>query len=384
MTNSILLVDDEPGIRKVLSISLADLGYTVHSAENATQALEIIKEVRPDITLTDIKMPGMDGIELLKAIKTQDPDMEVIMITGHGDMDLAIESLKYQAIDFITKPISDVAMTVALNRAVERIEMRRRLNNYTENLEHLVEEKSRRLIEAERLAAVGETVAGLSHTIKNIAGGLDGGIFVLGKGIEMEDATFLKQGWDLVRDNVDRIKTLSLDLLNFAKSDRLEYLLTDPGEPAKEVFDLMKSKAGDHGIDLVLDVEPGLVPVLMDPSGIHQCLLNLVTNAIDACLASDPTVSAQKIEVSVGASQDDGIVYRVTDTCGGMDEPTKERLFQRFFTTKGEKGTGIGLMLSRTIVHRHNGTIHVDSQPGKGSCFSIILPRKNGLTNQMV
>jgi FixJ family two-component response regulator len=279
MNGDILLVDDEAGIRNVLGISLTDLGYTVHTAENAAAALKIIEAVRPAITLTDIKMPGMDGIELLKVIKDRYPETEVIMLTGHGDMDLAIESLKFQATDFITKPISEDALTIALQRAGERIEMRRQLKAYTENLEHLVEEKSRQLIEAERLAAVGETVAGLSHTIKNITGGLDGGMFVLGKGIEMEDATYLKQGWELVRGNVDRIKTLSLDLLNFAKTDRLEYRLVNPEQPAREVFDLMRSRAQDHGMELILDVSDrtgpnpdgsrGYSPVPVEPG--HQC-----------------------------------------------------------------------------------------------------------------
>jgi len=374
MTGDILIVDDEAGIRKVLGISLADLGYTVHAAENAATALTIIAAVRPSITLTDIKMPGMDGIELLRAIKERYPDTEVIMLTGHGDMDLAIESLKFQATDFITKPISEDALTVALKRAGERIEMRRQLRAYTENLEHLVEEKSRQLIEAERLAAVGETVAGLSHTIKNITGGLDGGLFVLGKGIELEDAAYVKQGWELVRGNVDRIKTLSLDLLNFAKSDRLEYRQVNPEQPAREVFDLMRSRAQDHGMDLILDTAAALVPTQMDPEGIYQCLLNLVTNAIDACVDTEPGDEAQRIILSVRPIEDGGVCYQVADTCCGMDERTKARLFQRFFTTKGERGTGIGLMLTRTIVHRHNGTIDVTSQPGKGACFTINLP----------
>ncbi len=376
MTGDILLVDDEAGIHKVLGISLADLGYTVHAAEDGAAALTILDAVRPPITLTDIKMPGMDGIQLLKAIKDRFPDTEVIMLTGHGDMDLAIESLKFQATDFITKPISDDALIVALKRAGERIEMRRQLRAYTENLEHLVEEKSRQLIEAERLAAVGETVAGLSHTIKNITGGLDGGMFVLAKGIEGEDAAYLKQGWELVRGNVDRIKNLSLDLLNFAKTDRLEYRQVNPAQPAREVFDLMRSRARDHGMEFILDVAAGLVPTWMDPVGIHQCLLNLVTNAMDACIDTDPAKGAQRITLSVRMQKDGGVCYQVADTCCGMDERTKARLFQRFFTTKGERGTGIGLMLTRAIVHRHQGTIDISSQPGKGSVFTINLTGK--------
>jgi signal transduction histidine kinase len=376
MTGDILLVDDEAGIRKVLGISLADLGYTVHAAEDAAAALTIVDAVRPSIALTDIKMPGMDGIDLLKAIKDRYPDTEVIMLTGHGDMDLAIESLKFQATDFITKPISDEALIVALKRAGERIEMRRQLRAYTENLEHLVEEKSRQLIEAERLAAVGETVAGLSHTIKNITGGMDGGMFVLGKGIELEDAAYLKQGWELVRSNVDRIKSLSLDLLNFAKTDRLTYRRVNPEQPARDVFELMQSRAQDHGMELILEVAAGLAPTQMDPVGIHQCLMNLVTNAIDACMDTEPADGVQRITLTVRPTADGGVCYQVADTCCGMDERTKNRLFQRFFTTKGDRGTGIGLMLTRTIVQRHNGTIDVSSQPGKGAVFTIRLPGK--------
>ena len=378
MPEDILLVDDEAGIRKVLSISLADLGYTVHTAEDAAVALTIIADHRPAIALTDIKMPGMDGIELLKIVKQRYPETEVIMLTGHGDMDLAVESLKFQATDFISKPISDDALTVALQRAEERIEMRRQLRAYTENLEQLVQEKSRQLIEAERLAAVGETVAGLSHTIKNIAGGLQGGLFVLDKGIEGEDADYIRQGWELVRGNVERIQRLSLDLLNFAKTDRLTYGQVVPDQPAREVFDLMQSRATDHGIELVLEAPGDLKPIRMDPEGIHQCLLNLITNAIDACVVSDPGQGGQRITLSVDQATDGSTIYRVADTCCGMDEKTRSRLFQRFFTTKGEQGTGMGLMLTRTIVHRHNGRIDVASQPDNGSCFSIHLPAGDG------
>ena len=118
MEPTLLLVDDEPDIREVLDIYLTELGYTVHTAENGEKALDVFHRTVPSIVLSDIKMPGMNGIELLRRIKQESPETEVIMITGHGDMDLAIDSLKFQATDFITKPISDFALTVALKRAL--------------------------------------------------------------------------------------------------------------------------------------------------------------------------------------------------------------------------------------------------------------------------
>ncbi len=98
----VLLVDDEEGIRKVLGIYLEDAGYEVHTSDNGFDASKMIESVTPDIILTDIKMPGMSGLELLKFAKAQNPDTEIIMITGHGDLKLAIESLKMDAVDFIS------------------------------------------------------------------------------------------------------------------------------------------------------------------------------------------------------------------------------------------------------------------------------------------
>ena len=138
MQKKLLLVDDEEGIRKVLGISLSDMGYDVLTAENGDEALSIFRTHSPPIVLTDIKMPGLDGIGLLQIIKRENPETEVIMITGHGDMELAIKSLKLEATDFVTKPINDDALDIALKRANERILMRSQLRSYTENLELMV------------------------------------------------------------------------------------------------------------------------------------------------------------------------------------------------------------------------------------------------------
>jgi PAS domain S-box-containing protein len=176
MDEKILIVDDEEDIRVVLRISLTDLGYEVFTAESGDEALRIIKEVDPPIVLTDIRMPVMDGIELLRRIKQENSETEVIMITGHGDMDLAIKSLKHEATDFITKPIKDEVLEIALKRAHERISMRRQLREYTENLEELVRIQSAKLVEAERLIAVGQVVEGLSAAMKNIVAELESGL----------------------------------------------------------------------------------------------------------------------------------------------------------------------------------------------------------------
>jgi len=175
---SVLLVDDEEDIRELLGMLLDDLGFAVRTAANGADALAAFRQDRPDIVLTDIKMPGMDGIALLGAVKALDPDVEVIMISGHGDMGLAIESLKLSAADFITKPIDDDLLAIALDKVVERLTLRRRVREHTEELERLVAEKSARVVELERQSAARQIMGGLSSAMSVVAGDVDdSGVF---------------------------------------------------------------------------------------------------------------------------------------------------------------------------------------------------------------
>jgi len=374
MEKQILLVDDEPGILKVLGISLADRGYRVLTADSGEEALRIFRNSRPDIVLTDIKMPGMDGIELLKRMKQESPDAEVIMVTGHGDMELAVQSLKHEASDFITKPIHDDALDIALRRALERLSYKKQLKEYTENLERLVEEKTRKLVEAERLAAVGQTVAGLAHAIKNITSGLTGGMYVLEKGVELDNKSYLNQGWQMIRGNVEKVKGLAVDLLNYAKQREPDYQLGDPNVPAREVFSLMVSRAGELGVSLKSDLARDIPRAWFDTEGIHRVLLNLVTNALDACTDLSCTPRAREVAIRTSKPQGWAVEYEVSDNGCGMDEETKKIVFQTFFSTKGSKGTGLGLMIAKKIVDEHGGVISLSSEKGKGTSFFVRLP----------
>jgi signal transduction histidine kinase len=237
-------------------------------------------------------------------------------------------------------------------------------------------DKTQKLLEAERLAAVGQTVAGLSHAIKNITGGLKGGAFVLEKGIELADQKYLMQGWEMIKGNVDKITNLSMDLLNYAKATDLNIQATDPNESAQEVIDLMRPRAQELGIELVSDFSQNLNPCQFDADLICRCLLNLVTNAIDACRNDDPDAPEKMVTVRTKKSCGWGVEYQVLDNGCGMNAATKKNIFKRFFSTKGSEGTGIGLMITQKIIDEHNGVIKVESQEGVGSKFFIKLPEK--------
>ena len=147
--SKVLFIDDEEGIRKIFSILLRKEGYQVFTAKSGEEGLKIFEQEMPPIVITDIKMPGMDGIGVLKRVKEINPEAEVIIITGYGDMNSAIEALKLDASDFLPKPVKDEALLVALKRAQEKLELRIKLKKYTHNLEDLVRERTKELQRAQ-------------------------------------------------------------------------------------------------------------------------------------------------------------------------------------------------------------------------------------------
>jgi len=211
---SILIVDDEEDIRDVLEIVLKDIGYTVFLAENGEKAFKTFKSKDPDIVITDIKMPVMDGIELLRQIKRENRATEVLMITGHGDMDLTIRSLKYDAMDFITKPVNVDILEIAVEKAVEKIMARQKLLEYTQKLELLVLEKSKL---ADHLSSLGLMLGTISHNIKGLLTNLDGGIYVARSGLANKDNEIIKEGLNLLEQAVDRIKKMIMDILLYSR-----------------------------------------------------------------------------------------------------------------------------------------------------------------------
>ncbi len=539
--SKLLLIDDEEGIRKLLSLSLKSDGYDVVTAESGQDGLDLFQEEAFSIVLTDIKMPGIDGIQVLREIKKINPNTEVIVITGHGDMESAIQSLHMGASDFINKPVSDDVLSIALERAEERLKTTRMLNRYANELWNMVKEKTeeikrryefedklvqrsidgivatdkegnivifntaaekifgyteneaksigkandlypegiaqkiadvfsgkeheardifiedntsvvarsgeaipvrfscailyendrpigsvgffqdireikrleKELIKSERLAATGQTVAGLAHGIKNILNGLKGGVYIvntaLKKGaadwsaenkIDYNDTSalplqsrFLKQaaditaererlqqklktGWEMVERNIHKVSDLVMDLLFYSKEREPEYEKYNPNMIADEVCDLMESKAKECDIELIRNSDMKIGEIYLDPKGMHSCFLNLVSNAIDACVFDSDTQKQWHVKVITRREEGSGAVFEVIDNGCGMDEEVRNKIFSEFFSTKGTRGTGLGLLVTQKIVKEHHGTMDVASQPGKGTVFTIRLPGK--------
>ena len=366
----ILLVDDEEDIRDVLSVSITDMGYTVHEAETGEQAIDIFRQIDPPIVMTDIKMPGMDGIELLQKIKRENPETEVVMITGHGDMDLAIKSLKFEATDFITKPINVEALEIALRRVQDKIVMKRQLKTYTQNLEALVREKTEL---QDHLSSLGLMIGSISHGIKGLLTGLDGGMYLVESGFSKENQDQIKEGWDTVKLMVDRIRKMVLDILYYAKERDLRWERVDPLSFAEDLAATFAPKAKNHDIELVQEFDETVGEFEIDAGYIHSALTNILENAVDAC-TKDAGKTYHKIVFSVRQDANH-VIFAVFDNGIGMDPDTVSKLFTPFFSSKGRRGTGLGLFISHKIVRQHRGEILVKSTPGQGTLFTVKIPK---------
>ncbi len=498
--DKLLLIDDEPDILRVLSMSLTADGYDVVSAQNGHEAMAAFEKEKPDIVITDIKMPGMDGIEVLKKIKALNVDTEVIIITGHGDIENAIEALKHGASDFINKPVRDEALTIALRRAREKFDIKQQLKEYTTDLERKVDQATlelqrrsnfqinlirssndgivatdknleiviynptakkifgysasetinkmqasdlfpeeltadfqaalsgnyniknlawreaaitskggenipvrfsgtillesdrpvgtvaffqdlreikrleKELLKSERLAAIGQTVAGLAHGIKNILHGLKGGSYLVDIGIKKDESEKLKKGWEMIKRNIGRTSNLVMDLLSYSKERQPEIETCSPNQIADDVCALLQDKARENNIKLVKDFDDSIGEVLMDPNSVHEVLLNLMSNAVDACLFDENTGKNFQVDLKTTHEKDNVIKFEISDNGVGMDEEVIRKLFTSFFSTKGHRGTGLGLLVTRKLIEEHNGSIDVHSQPGKGTTFIVRMP----------
>ncbi len=238
-----------------------------------------------------------------------------------------------------------------------------------------VKQLEREKREAERLAAVGETVAGIAHGVKNVLMGLEGGMYAVNTGIEKGDDERIAMGWVALEENVKRISEFVKEFLDFAKGRETTVHMIDPGEPAREVVELFRDMAEQVGVRLELDLGV-LHPAPLDEEGIHTCLTNLVSNAIDACRVAEK--QDRGFVVTLSAHEEDGaLVYEVADNGRGMDYEISRKVFSKFFTTKGsDKGTGLGLLTTKRIVHQHGGEINFTTREGQGSVFRIVLDRE--------
>lgn len=263
------------------------------------------------------------------------------------------------------------------------------------------------LVQGERLAAMGQTIATLSHHIKNILQGIRGGSYLIEAGLDRDDTDAVKRGWRIVDRNQERISNLVLDMLTFSKEREPQRIEADLNETVGDVVELMQTHAADQGVLLGCELAAELPTASFDPDALHRAVLNLVTNAIDAAAAHakalnddgdeddldsllaespapDPTSEVDsgdsitmqgRVFVQTKYDAATGWLVDVVDNGPGVDAADREKIFSLFESKKGSRGTGLGLPVSAKIMREHGGEIQVlDSSVGSGCCFRLVLP----------
>jgi len=236
------------------------------------------------------------------------------------------------------------------------------------------------MVKAERFAAMGQTITVLSHHIKNILQGVRGGSYLIRTGMDQSRDDLIRQGWEIVERNQTRIYDLVMDMLSFSK-DRVPSLrLTDLNKVVSEVAELAAARAKECGVTFELRKGNEIPLAMFDSEGIHRAVLNIVSNAIDAV----DGLEQGAVVVQTGYDRTaDMLLVAVSDNGPGIPEDQRATMFNVFESSKGSRGTGIGLPVSRKILREHGGRVRVEGGPGQGTRFVLSWPRGNVTTQDI-
>ena len=233
----------------------------------------------------------------------------------------------------------------------------------------------RQLLQSERLAAIGEAVTGIQHSMKNMLNALKGGSYMVKVGIAKEDLALLEEGWGIVKQGIESMTMLSQKMLHYAKDLKPELERTDLAKLLGTIENVVSQTTRDRGMDFWTEAGEDLPLVLCDSGLIHSVVMDLVSNSIDACAQQVYEGGKPTISVAVRHPlRSDYVMIEVSDNGGGMPEDVVKHIFTPFFSTKKKLGTGMGLTLTKRMVAAHGGTMNVQSEPGSGSTFQILLP----------
>jgi signal transduction histidine kinase len=376
---SILTVEDDDLIRASIRAYLEDHDYVVHEAADGQRGLQAFEELDLDLILLDLRLPKIDGLELLRHITTDAPQTPVIIISGMGTIDDVVEALRCGAWDYLTKPIFDLdllhhAITSALNQA----ELLRKNQLYQEHLEQEVKRRTAELNQAQKLEAIGTLAGGIAHDFNNVLSAILGYTELCM--LQAEDNHQLSDNLKQIKIGAERASDLIRQILTFSRkqADTAQPLAMAP--VIKETLKLLRASLPST-VNLHQQITASAAQVCATPTDIHQLLMNLCTNAFHALPAEKGSIEVflAPVDVPAGRFPDlaPGRYLRLTvvDDGVGMDHATVAKIFDPFFTTKEEgKGTGLGMSVVHGIVSAKGGKIDVNSTPGQGTIVHVYLP----------
>ncbi len=380
MENRILVVDDEKQIRDFLYEALTQLGgFYVELAENGEEALKKIEKENFDLVLTDMKMPKMDGLQLITEIAKFKPETLMVLLTGHGTIDSALEAMKRGASDYLSKPINLDEMMVRLRKVLEERQRFISLKDYAAELERANQEL-RKIDEMK-----SEFVSVASHELRTPLAAIKNSVQLMLQGktgeINENQAKFLS----MADRNINRLTSILNSLLDLSRIESgkigMKFEELDLRSSIEFILSSLKPQADGKSIRLKMEIPEELPSVYGDREKVEQILTNLLGNALKF------TSEGGEISVSAKPFENEGnmdmVAISVRDSGMGIPEDQLDRIFEKFHQVEDSlrrsiTGTGLGLAITKGLVEAHHGKVWVESEVGKGSTFTFTLPMSKG------
>jgi signal transduction histidine kinase len=348
----ILVVDDEDDVREFLKTALEATGHTVETVASGEEAVRVFREEPFALVITDLKMPGQDGFEVLRSVREIVPDTVVVILTGYGSVKDAVNLMREGAYGILTKPCSIQEILATVEKGLKHHELRTRNQELQAQLDR-----------SQRLAMIGKLAAGVAHELNSP---LDGVLrFVKLSLSNLDEDSDVRPWLEESVKGLDRMASIIRSLLTFSRNVVLEHEEADLGELLSESIRNLRVGLGDRNVKLATgEVPPGTGV----PKGLIQVFTNILKNAIDA------SPEGGTVHTSVSCA-DGHIIVRIRDEGPGIPESVQSRVFEPFFTTKeAGKGTGLGLPICARIMERFNGTIEIGAVPEGGTQVVLRIP----------
>jgi len=360
-TGTILVVDDEESMRDSCCQALRKDGHRVETAVDGDMGLRRVRELKPDLVLVDLKMPGISGLELLEKIRQIDPEIVSVVITGYATIESAVQAMKRDAYDFLPKPFSPDQLRIIVNRGLQK----RTLALESAKLRH------------EKKKMQENFVSLVSHQLRSPLVSVRQYFEVILEGFAGPLAARQKEMMEEADRRIDELVKLINDWLDMSHIDA-EKLTGTFGPVAldavlSQTMELLVPAAEAKEVTLTVDCPDGLPSLHGCKQSLKQAFVNLVTNAIN--------YNRPGGDVAVRARQNgESVVVDVSDTGIGIPGEVLPFVFQEFFRAKNDRtrdvaGSGLGLAIAKRIIEAHNGSISVTSNPGQGTTFSVLLPK---------
>jgi signal transduction histidine kinase len=376
LTERLLVVDDEPLNCEVVAGLLED-DYTVLQAGSAEEALEIVASTPLDLIITDQRMPGLTGVELLEGVRETHPDLVGIVLTAYTDTPAIIAAVnRAGAFRFITKPWQADHLMLAVREACELVYQRRAIRRLVELLAERNEALAgamrelqgaqQRMLHLERLSTIGRLTAGISHELRNLLTALS----LLKTDARLaSDPAELAETVDVVEACVQNLMATLQTMNQFARAGRVDVLATPvaPRDIVGDAVAVMRMDTAYRRRRTEVQVEPGLAPVNGDRQRLTQVLVNLIRNALQA------TQDGALVRIEAEQTSEGRLVLSVEDDGPGVPAEVKDRLFEPFVSSKGAEGMGMGLYMARLIVESHRGAIRFVERERGGTRVEVLL-----------